>query len=94
MTSTIRAVTDPTWWTGMSSCAARALGGDADGWRLGLAVLQQRGVAAWLRVRQATVADGLPGPRPPGPASPSAGGVDAELVGLLASMALAVAAPG
>ena len=34
---------------------ARALGGEADGWRLGLGVLQQRGVTAWLRVRQAAV---------------------------------------
>ena len=79
---------------GTSSCGPGRLCGDADGWRLGLGVLQQRGVAAWLRVRQATVPDGRTGPRPPGPASPSAGGVDAELVGLLASMALAVAARG
>ena len=66
----------------------RALGGHADGWRLGLGVLQQRGVAAWLRVRQATV----PKVSPPAPAIPLvAGDVEAELVGLLASMALAVA---
>ena len=43
---------------GYEQLRARALAGDADGWRLGLAVLQQRGVAAWLRVRQATVPDG------------------------------------
>jgi hypothetical protein len=74
---------------------ARALGGEADGWRLGLSVLQQRGVAAWLRVRQSTV----PKVSPPAPASspspsPLAWGVEAELVGLLASMALAVATGG
>ena len=46
----------------MSSCARRALGGDTDGWRLGLAVLQQRGVAAWLRAHQDGRADGLPAP--------------------------------
>src|SRR4029077_2731847 len=40
---------------GYERLRARALGGDVDGWRLGLAVLQQRGLAAWLRVRQATV---------------------------------------
>ena len=73
---------------------ARALGGDADGWRLGLAVLQQRGLAAWLRARQATVPTVSP-PTPGRAGSPSAGGwVDGELVGLLASMALAVAAQG
>ncbi len=72
---------------------ARALGGEADGWRLGLGVLQQRGVTAWLRVRQAT-APTVARPTPARAGSPSAGGVDAELVGLLASMALAVATQG
>lgn len=72
---------------------ARALGGDTDGWRLGLGVLAQRGVAGWLRVRQASVATASsPTPAQAGP--PLADGVDAELVGLLASMALAVAARG
>ena len=84
MTSTIRPVMDPTSWTGMSSCGPAALGGDADGWRLGLGVLQQRGVAAWLRVRQATVADGLPAHARPGRRRPSPGAWTAELVGLLA----------
>ena len=51
---------------GYERLRARALGGDADGWRLGLGVLQQRGVAAWLRVRQATVADGLAAHARPG----------------------------
>ena len=72
---------------------ARALGGDTEGWRLGLGVLQQRGVAGWLRVRQATVPTVSP-PTPARAGSRLAGGVDAELVGLLASMALAVAAQG
>jgi hypothetical protein len=77
---------------GYEQLRARALTGDTDGWRLGLGMLQQRGVAAWLRVCQA-----VPKTSPPTPAragSPSAGGVDGELVGLLASMALAVAARG
>ena len=78
---------------GYERLRARALCGDVDGWRLGLAVLQQRGVAAWLRVRQATAPTVSP-PTPARAGSPSAGGVDAELVGLLASMALAVAARG
>ena len=77
---------------GYEQLRARALGGQADGWRLGLGVLQQRGVAAWLRVRQATAPKAPPTPARTAP--PVAGGVEAELVGLLASMALAVAARG
>ena len=78
---------------GYEQLRARALGGQADGWRLGLGVLQQRGVTAWLRVRQATVPK-VSGPTPAWTAPPVAGGVEAELVGLLASMALAVATAG
>ncbi|MGB8388496.1 hypothetical protein [Mycobacterium sp.] len=78
---------------GYEQLRVRALRGDADGWRLGLGVLQQRGVAAWLRVRQATVPTVSP-PPPTRAASRLAGGVEAELVGLLASMALAVATQG
>lgn len=78
---------------GYERLRARALGGEADGWRLGLGVLQQRGVAAWLRVRQAAVPTvSVPTPARAGPRI--GGGVDAELVGLLASMALAVATGG
>jgi hypothetical protein len=60
-----------------------ALGGDTAGWRLGLALLEHRGVAAWLRAWQPTAA----APRRPGP-SPEAHmpGGDA-LVAVLASMA-------
>jgi hypothetical protein len=78
---------------GYEQLRARALGGDVDGWRLGLVVLQQRGLAAWLRVRQASVSTVSP-PTPSRAGSPIAGGVDGELVGLLASMALAVATQG
>ena len=78
---------------GYERLRARALGGEADGWRLGLGVLQQRGVAAWLRVRRAAMPTVSP-PTPSRPGSPIAAGVDAELVGLLASMALAVASRG
>jgi hypothetical protein len=78
---------------GYEQLRARALCGDTQGWRLGLGVLAQRGVAAWLRVRQATVAT-VCAPTPAQAGSPIAGGVDAELVGLLASMALVVAAQG
>ena len=78
---------------GYERLRARALGGQPDGWRLGLGVLQQRGVAGWLRVRQAA----MPTVSPPTPTRAGwrlTGGVEAELVGLLASMALAVAARG
>ena len=78
---------------GYEQLRARALGGQADGWRLGLSVVQQRGVAAWLRVCQATVPTVSP-PTPARTAPPVAGDVEAELVGLLASMALAVASGG
>ena len=61
----------------------RALDGEPSGWRLGLAVLQHRGVAAWLRAGQA-----LPAPSPTRP--PADIPVDGdELVGVLATMALA-----
>ncbi len=78
---------------GYEQLRARALSGGIDGWRLGLGVLQQRGVAAWLRVRQATVPT-VSFPTPARAGTPLAGGVEAELVGLLASMALAVARQG
>jgi hypothetical protein len=78
---------------GYEQLRVRALRGDVDGWRLGLGVLQQRGVAAWLRVRPAAAATDPP-PTPARSAPPVGGGVDAELVGLLASMALAVASRG
>ena len=77
---------------GYEQLRRRALCGDVDGWRLGLGVLQHRGVAAWLGVRSAMA----PVRSTPTRALPPAtgGGVAAELVGLLASMALAVAARG
>ncbi|MGH9290559.1 MAG: hypothetical protein ACRD0V_20055, partial [Acidimicrobiales bacterium] len=60
-----------------------ALGGDTSGWRLGLAVLQRHGVAAWTRASQTITA--------PAPArAPVALPVDGDgVVGVLAAMALA-----
>ena len=72
---------------------ARALCGDVDGWRLGLGVLQQRGVAAWLQVRRAIIPP-VSAPTLARVGAPCGGNVEAELVGLLASMVLAVAARG
>jgi predicted MFS family arabinose efflux permease len=64
----------------------QVLGGDAGGWRLGLGVLQHRGVAAWLAAW-----DSLPAPvasaRPSEPARPASGSGE-QLVAALATMAL------
>jgi hypothetical protein len=67
---------------------SRALGGAPDGFRLGLAVLQRQGMAAWIG------AWGEIGAAPP-PQQPTeaAHGSDA-MVAVLASMALAVAGAG
>ena len=71
----------------------RALAGDPGGWRGGLAVLQNRGVAAWLGAWRA-VPDA---PAAPGPARrdslPSNGSADG-LVHALAGMALGALAGG
>jgi len=77
---------------GYEQLRRRALSGDTDGWRLGLGVLQYRGVAAWLGVRTAMAPVRATPTRPLPPAT--GGGGTAELVGLLASMALAVAVRG
>lgn len=65
---------------------AQALGGDGSGWRHGLALLEGRGVAAWLRTSRSVPA----GPARPAGRPSSAEGLGGELVGVLASMALAV----
>jgi hypothetical protein len=62
---------------------AQALGGDPGGWRLGLAVLEGRGVVAWTRAWSTTA----PAPTRSAAIEPMAG--SDELVGALASMALA-----
>jgi hypothetical protein len=60
------------------------LGGDAGGWRLGLGVLHNRGIAGWLAAW-----DDLPAPdpaeRPPGRPAPGSGD---QLAAALATMAL------
>ncbi len=60
-----------------------ALGGDPDGHRFGLALLERRGVAAWARAWQTTTPSS---PLPP--AVEASAGAD-EIVDLLATMALA-----
>jgi hypothetical protein len=62
---------------------AQALEGDPSGLRLGLALLERRGVVAWTRAWQTTT----PIPARPAIATPAAD--NDQLVGVLASMALA-----
>jgi hypothetical protein len=62
---------------------AQALEGDPSGLRLGLALLERRGVVAWTRAWQATT------PTPTRRAIPAPAADSDQLVGLLASMALA-----
>ena len=93
MTSTIPAVMDPTWWTAMSSCGPARLAATPTGGGWGWGCCSSAGSPPGC---------GAPGDRPDGrtaPARPSRrrpspAAVEAELVGLLASMALAVAARG
>jgi hypothetical protein len=71
---------------------AAALGGRADGWRLGLGVLAGKGVATWIRAwTSCSTPAQVPAPATPGPAAgpaPSGPG-GAEMVRVLAAMALA-----
>jgi hypothetical protein len=69
----------------------QALGGEPSGWRLGMALLERRGVVAWTRAWQATTSH--PASRPAAPVVAMANAGD-ELVGALASMALARMAGG
>ena len=62
---------------------AQALEGDLSGWRLGLALLERRGVVAWTRAWQTTT------PAPARPAITTSAADNDQLVGVLASMALA-----
>jgi hypothetical protein len=70
----------------------QALSGERSGWRLGLALLERRGVAVWARAWQGTAA----APAPPAASAPTVQLPPAgdELVGALASMALASVAGG
>jgi hypothetical protein len=63
-----------------------ALDGQASGGRLGLALFQGKGMAAWLRVCADIAPVALPGSSRPGPMEP---GSCQELVDVLATMALA-----
>jgi len=63
-----------------------AMDGEASGWRLGLALFQGRGMAAWLRACRQTAQPSAPSVDGP-PFREPLGGDD--LVGALATMALA-----
>lgn len=70
----------------------RALAGDPGGWRCGLAVLQHRGVVAWLHAWHAVAVTTTDMPaRSTTAALPAPGAAD-RLVEALASMALAALA--
>ena len=69
---------------------SHALDGEPAGFRLGLALLERRGVAAWSRAWAVTAPAGATPPARVAPV-PAAGD---ELVGALASMALARVAAG
>ena len=72
---------------------SHALDGEPSGFRLGLALLERRGVAAWVRAWSETPArTAAQAPETPTAATPVA--ADDELVGALASMALARVAAG
>jgi hypothetical protein len=69
----------------------RALAGDAGGWRCGLAVLQHRGMVAWLHAWQ-NISTSEPTDQPTAASSPlPIPGVPERLVEALAAMVLAVA---
>jgi hypothetical protein len=69
---------------------ARALSGSPDGWRLGLAMLERRGMAAWARAWTASV------PAAPRPSRPvvEVPADASQIVSVLAAMALACAGSG
>jgi hypothetical protein len=64
----------------------QVLAGDPGGWRLGMGVVQHRGVTAWLRAWHALPA-AAPAPGP-APARPGQAGTGDQLVAVLAGMAL------
>jgi len=70
---------------------AHALDGEPSGFRLGLALLERRGVAAWSRAWGSTTATR---PAVASPAATAPVAASDELVGALASMALARVATG
>jgi hypothetical protein len=67
-----------------------ALGGEPSGWRLGLALFQRQGMAAWLRACRDTSPMSLSSPTRP--SDGESAGRDGDLVGVLANMALACVA--
>jgi hypothetical protein len=71
---------------------SRALDGEPSGFRLGLALLERRGVMAWARVWQGTTPEREP--RRVAVSVLEMPAVSGELVGALASMALARVAAG
>lgn len=79
---------------GYEQLRERVLAGDVAGWRLGLAVVQHRGVAAWLRVRRSAAGAGgrsVADEAIRDVSAPAPAGVGGQLVAVLAGMALGAA---
>ncbi|MGH2930034.1 MAG: hypothetical protein ACRDL8_17660 [Solirubrobacteraceae bacterium] len=70
---------------------ARAVSGEPDGFQMGLAMLERRGLAAWARVWQTTAPAR---PAPPARAGAEIDGDAGPIVAALATMALACAVAG
>jgi hypothetical protein len=71
----------------------RVLDGQADGLRLGLAVLQRQGMVAWVQAWDGLSASVVP-PSPSPPSRPAASAVSGSVVAVLASMTLACVGVG
>ena len=71
----------------------RVLGGQPDGFRLGLAILQRQGMTAWLRAWDDLGAVVTP-PKSQLPDVPTASAVPESVVAVLASMTLVCAGVG
>jgi hypothetical protein len=77
---------------GYEQLRRRVLDGDVAGWRMGLAIVQHRGLAAWLRVRRSVAPAAAP--VAVSALAGGSGGVGDQLVAVLAGMALGAAARG
>jgi hypothetical protein len=76
---------------GYEQLRERVLAGDVASWRMGLAVVQHRGVAAWLRVRHSAGGRSAADEAIRDGSAQVPVGVGGQLVAVLAGMALGAA---
>ena len=76
---------------GYEQLRERVLAGRPDGWRLGHALLARHGMAGWIAAQHAAGAPAAM-PQPTAAAAPGPAGDCAQIVSVLAAMALAHAA--